>query len=93
MGGLSQYARRVDKDSKVLRDRARQQGVLCLPVNGVFDDLWYVGSRLVMVDYKTPKTGRKTAKQAELDADGWPIRYVATPADVDTIIRDARRHV
>jgi ATP-dependent exoDNAse (exonuclease V) beta subunit len=85
------YAKKADTTAVDLRARARAQGVRCLPLGGVIDDLWLIGGRVLLVDYKTPKRGRKTEAQAELDEAGWPILYIETAEQVDDLIRQARR--
>ena len=77
-------AGRVDASAKELIATAKACGCQWLPwPNGPIDGVLWQPSRqrLALVDFKSA-TGRKTARQLWLEADGWPILFLRTIDDV-----------
>lgn len=74
------YAARIDNTSAGIVQALRQVGAKVIHIRWPFDLLVLFRGRLVMIDCKTPRSKagsvRKQASQVQLEAEGWPLRYV-----------------
>lgn len=84
------FANKVDATAKPLIAYAKAQGLRYFPINGAIDGLLAIGPWLVLVDWKS-KGGGLTDSQAKLVAEGWDIKFLSTPAQVDALIEFYRR--
>jgi hypothetical protein len=85
----SRFARRVDLVAPDLVRVARQAGALWLPwPGGPIDGIFCWHRRPILVDFKSGGRARRTARQQELVARGWPIHF---PQTVDDVLRLLQR--
>jgi hypothetical protein len=77
-------AARTDNTAAALRAYAESLGFVVVPINGVIDCLLIWGTQTAIVDWKS-KGGTLTTAQAKLCAQGVPVRFITTPAQIDAL--------
>lgn len=77
-------AARTDSTARDLRAYAESLGFVVVPINGVIDCLLIWGVQVAICDWKS-KGGTLTPKQAKLVAQGVPVRFLSTPAQIDAL--------
>jgi hypothetical protein len=77
-------AARIDATAKELTAYARSLGFAVLPINGTIDAVIALGQTCIAVDFKSPG-GELTTAQQRLIASGFPLRFVANPAQLDAL--------
>lgn len=85
-------AAKVDSTARDLVQAARQMGAKVLILNDVIDAAVLVRGNIYLVDWKTPRGKRnprmiRTHRQMELEAEGWPIRYIGTLDGLERLVR------
>lgn len=83
-------AAKVDTTSKTLVPYLRSKGVVYWPINAAIDGIAWIGSRVVVIDWKTPG-GTLTDTQAKMIAQGCKIWFLSTPEQVDEMLSEVRR--
>ena len=79
------FANRVDESEKPLVAYAKSIGFGYAKNGGDWDGDLYLGRFVVPTEWKTPKKGTLTTKQAKLIAEGFPLRFISTPAQLDAL--------
>lgn len=82
-------ARRVDATAKALTAEAKRLGCGVAPLGGAVDSIWWIGSTLRLVDYKSIG-GTLTASQSRLLARGAPVRFLRTIDEVRALVHEMR---
>jgi hypothetical protein len=82
------FANRVDESEKPLVAYARSLGFGYAKNGGDWDGDLYLGRVVVPVDWKTPGKATVKPKQLKLLADGFPLRFISTPAQLDALMRE-----
>jgi hypothetical protein len=78
-------AARIDNTAKELSAYLRSKGVLYWPINGDVDGIAWLGSKVAVIDWKSPG-GALTDTQAKMVAKGCKIWFLSTPEQVDQML-------
>ena len=81
------YNKRTDTAAKPLIAAVKQLGARYLPLNSVIDGIVEHRGRVLLVDWKTPGHETLTPTQAKLVAAGWPIHFISTIEQLQTLLR------
>lgn len=84
---MSRRAARIDDTAKTLVPYLRSKGVVYWPINGCVDGLAWVGSRVAVIDFKSPG-GALTDTQSKMVAKGCKIWFLSTPEQVDLMVKE-----
>lgn len=84
------FANKVDTTAKPLIAYARDLGFGYAPINGTWDGDLYFGRTVIPVDWKTPGKGI-TPAQGKLIAADFPLRFISTPGQLDTLRAELMR--
>jgi len=82
---MPRYASKVDATAASLVKHAKSVGADYLPLNGVIDGVLHFRGRVWLIDWKSPG-GDLTPAQSKLVARGWPIRFISTTAQLNTLL-------
>jgi ATP-dependent exoDNAse (exonuclease V) beta subunit len=83
-------AARIDNTATALIQYAKSIGFDYGVINGDIDGYLWLGRRVVLVDWKSPK-GELTPTQARMVAKGAPIHFVSKPEQLDALKSDLMR--
>jgi hypothetical protein len=83
--------RKVDASAKALEAHAKALGVGVIPLGGAIDCALYLGQVVVLCDWKTKGAAALTDSQGRLIANGAPLHFVSTPAQLELLIADMRK--
>ena len=72
------YAAKRDQSEKSILQALAIVGADYILLDAFDVLVWYQG-RIVLLECKTPKKGRKTVSQKNLVERGWPLHFVTTP--------------
>lgn len=76
---------RADSTAKALIAEAKALGADYLPLDGIIDGILFFRSRVILVDWKGPKT-KRTDRQMKLVLAGWPIFFVTTSQELRELL-------
>jgi hypothetical protein len=79
------FANRVDESEKPLVAYAKEIGFGYAKNGGDWDGDLFYGRIVVPVDWKTPGKATVKPKQLKLLADGFPLRFISTPSQLDAL--------
>ena len=79
------FANRVDGSEKELVAYARSIGFGYAKNGGDWDGDLFLGQRVIPVDWKSPDKGTVKPKQLRLLADGFPLKFISRPEQLDAL--------
>lgn len=79
------FANRVDTSEKPLVAYAKSIGFGYAKNGGDWDGDLFLGLWVVPTEWKTLGTAKLTAKQQRLMAEGFPLRFISQPAQLDAL--------
>lgn len=79
------FANRIDASEKALVAYAKRIGFGYARIGGDWDGDLYYGLIVVPVDWKTPGQGTVQPKQLKLLAEGFPLRFISQPSQLDAL--------
>ena len=79
------FANRVDDSEKPLVAHARSLGFGYAKNGGDWDGDLYFGRWVIPVDWKTPGKATVKPKQLKLLAEGFPLRFISTPEQLEAL--------
>jgi len=83
---------RTDTGSAALIDLIRAAGLGYVPLGGAIDGAVYLGTVVVLVDFKAGAKSKRTKTQLKLVAAGAPIWFVASDAEALQLVEWMRAH-
>jgi hypothetical protein len=85
------FANRVDESEKPLVAYAKSIGFGYAKNGGDWDGDLFLGRTVIPVDWKTPDKGNVKPKQLKLLADGFPLRFISRPEQLDALKAEITR--
>jgi hypothetical protein len=82
------FANRVDATEKTLVAYARSIGFGYAKNGGDWDGDLFMGRQVFPTEWKTPGKGVLTPKQARLIAEGFPLRFISRPEQLDALKKE-----